>query len=317
MDGWISLHRKLIESEIWEKPPLYIKVWVFLLLSAQHSNYKNLRPGQVSTSIPEIIEACKWRVGARVERPTKDQIYQIIEWLRKPNEGVHESNAKATMITTTKATHGLLVNINNYGLYQDNKTDESNDEGNGEKATKPLRKQRQPDNINNNVNNNNNEQQKEDKKKSPKSPKRTYSEDDRFYKLAKRFHELAYENATEIGTAHLIEKPNLQNWANTFRLMIEKNKWSEAEIGEVVKFALKVDSFYQTIIFSPDNLRKHYQAILTKMKTQGGGGRGKYQSRNAGPSQESRSNASRNEDLFIGTTESEDISDELLQRIRG
>ncbi|WP_337033240.1 hypothetical protein [Paenibacillus illinoisensis] len=319
MDGWISLHRKLIESEIWEKPPLYIKVWVFLLLSAQHSNYKGLKPGQVRTSIPEIIDACKWRVGARIERPTKDQIYQIIEWLRKPNEGVHESNAKATMITTTKATQGMLINISNYAVYQDSDRDESNDESNDEKATNPLRKQRTPNNINNNVNNNNNEQQKEDKRKTPKSPKRTYSEDDRNYKLAKRFHELAYENAVEIGTAHLIENPNLQNWANTFRLMIEKDKLQETEIGEVVRFALRIDPFYQTIIFSPDNLRKQYRAILTKMKTQGGGGRGKYQRKDAGPTQESRSNASRNEDLYIGSTigEDESVSEELLQRIRG
>ncbi|WP_438351572.1 hypothetical protein ACP8HI_13575 [Paenibacillus sp. FA6] len=161
MDGWISIHRKIIESEIWEKPPLYIKVWVYLLVSAQHSTYKGLKRGQVRTSIPEIINACKWRVGARIERPTKDQVYQILEWLRKPNEGVYESNAKATMITTTKATQGMLININNYAVYQDTDRDESNDEGNDENLTNPRRKQRRPDNINNNDNNVNNNNKKD------------------------------------------------------------------------------------------------------------------------------------------------------------
>ena len=151
--GCILLARKIIESEIWEKPPLYIKVWVFLLSSAQFKQYKNMSRGQVFTSIPEIIEGCKWRVGARIERPTKDQIYQVIEWLRKPNEGGNESNAKATMITTAKATQGMLINIDNYDFYQTLSNYESNDESNDEKATKAERKQRQPDNINKNDNN--------------------------------------------------------------------------------------------------------------------------------------------------------------------
>lgn len=310
MDGWISLHRKLIESEIWEKPPLYIKVWIYLLISAQHTDYKGLKRGQVRTSIPEIIEACKWRIGARVERPTKDQVYQVIEWLRKPNEGVHESNAKATMITTTKATQAMIVTISNYADYQDRATNESNDEGNGEKATKPPRKQRQPNNINNNDNNDNNEQQEKDKElPSPKNPKRIYSEDELYYRLSKRFHELALKNAEEAGTAHLIKEPNYQSWSDTFRLMFEKDKVKETEIGQVVKYALS-DSFYRTIIFSPTNLRKHYLAILTKMNT-GGGGHGGNKGNNAGPTPANRAN----ERGKTRVREPKPVSREIAQKI--
>ncbi|WP_180984518.1 hypothetical protein [Paenibacillus sp. F4] len=322
MDGWISLHRKLIESEIWEKPPLYAKVWIYLLLSAQHTQYKGLKQGQVLTSIPEIIDAVSWKVGARRERPTKDQIYQVLEFLRgkamKSKRSPDESNAKAMMITTTKATHKLLITISNYGVYQDLKSGESNDEGNGEKAAKPPRKQRQPDNINNNDNNDNNEQQGKNKKPpSPKSPKRTYSEDDLYYRLAKRFHELAYKNAQDAGTAHLIKKPNFQNWANTFRLMFERDNVHESEIGDVVKYALS-EPFYRTIIFSPDNLRKHYIAILTKMRTQGGGGRGQRKASYAAAAQTGGSYESPTEDLILGKSGSEEepVSEELLQRIR-
>lgn len=157
MDGWIKLHRKIIESTIWDKPPLYLKVWTFLLLSAQHAPYKGLKPGQVSLSIPDIIEGCKWHVGARVERPTKDQVFQIISFLRKPDGGGSEGNTGATMITTTKATHGMLIDIVNYTVYQSSYDDESNDESNSENGAKPIRKQRQPNNINKNVKNDKNE----------------------------------------------------------------------------------------------------------------------------------------------------------------
>ena len=159
-NGYILLSRKIIESDIWDKPPLYIKVWLFILTQAQHKPYKKLKRGQLSTSIPEIIEACSWKVGYRKEKPTKDQIFQIIDWLRKGNETVHEADTKATMITTTKATHGLLIDVDNYSFYQDPKNYESNDESDNEKATRATREQRQPDNINKNVEECKNEQLK-------------------------------------------------------------------------------------------------------------------------------------------------------------
>jgi uncharacterized phage protein (TIGR02220 family) len=156
--GYIILSRQLIESDIWEKPPLYLKVWIYLLTRAQHSDYKYLKRGQLRTSIPEIQENCSWYVGFRKITPTKDQIYQVIEWLRTGcahnDEGNDESNAKATMIATMKATQAIIITIRNYGLYQDSKNYESNDESNdatdAEATMQPSRKQRQPNNINKN-----------------------------------------------------------------------------------------------------------------------------------------------------------------------
>jgi hypothetical protein len=165
--GYILLSRKLIESEIWDKPPLYIKIWIYLLSKAQHRPYKGLDKGQLWVSIPEIREKCSWQIGYRKVKPTKDQVFQVIEWLRNPTgknsrsgcAHVCEHDTKATMITTTKATQGMLVNIDNYCFYQDPKNYESNDEGNDEKATKATSEQQQPDNINKNDKNVKNEKE--------------------------------------------------------------------------------------------------------------------------------------------------------------
>lgn len=146
--GYILLSRKIIESKIWDKPPLYLKVWIWLLEKAQHKEYKNLKRGQLYCQIEDIQKGVGWYVGYRKETPTKDQIFQILDWMRKCHEGGNESNARATMIATTKATHGLLINISNYSHYQNPKNYESNDEGNDEKVTKAEREQRQADNIN-------------------------------------------------------------------------------------------------------------------------------------------------------------------------
>jgi hypothetical protein len=171
--GCILVARKITDSEIWEKPPLYLKVWLFLLTKAQHSEYKGLKRGQLLTSIPDIIEGVSWKVGARVERPTKDQVFQALEFLRgkamKSQRSPHgelmkaTTNAmtKATMITTTKATHNILITIDNYGVYQDFRNYEGNgeheaetdDASNAEEDAKATRRQRPPDNINKNVKN--------------------------------------------------------------------------------------------------------------------------------------------------------------------
>lgn len=135
--GYILLSKKIIESEIWRKPPLYLKVWIYLLSRAQYSDYKNLKRGQLWVSYQEIIDSCAWKVGVRTEKPTKDQIFNILEWFRNPDfEGSTKATAKATtkatMITTMKATKGMLITIENFNVYQDFKNYESNSESNDE-----------------------------------------------------------------------------------------------------------------------------------------------------------------------------------------
>lgn len=158
--GYIIVSRKIVESEIWAKPPLYIKVWIYLLSLAQHSDYKNLKRGQLITSVPDIVEACKWKVGYRTERPSEKEVRGIINWLRKLNEGVHEGQTKGTMIGTTKVTHGFLINIDNYDFYQTPKNYEGHSDGRNDGSAKDERKTGQGHNINKNVKNKKNEKEK-------------------------------------------------------------------------------------------------------------------------------------------------------------
>ena len=141
MNGYIIESRTILNSEIWKKPPLYFKVWHYLLLKAQHADYKDLKRGQLYTSIGEIREACSYYVGYRKETPSRKEIWSILEWLRNPYEGNAEGNTKGNdernMIVTTKATHGILVTICNYNVYQDPKFYEGNDERN----TKGIRRE--------------------------------------------------------------------------------------------------------------------------------------------------------------------------------
>jgi hypothetical protein len=282
--GCILLARKIIESEIWDKPPLYIKIWIFLLTSAQHSKYKGLRRGQVLMSIPDIMDGVSWRVGARVVRPTKDQVFQVLEFLRgkamKSKRNPVESNAEATttktlketMITTMKATHQLLITIDNYGVYQDfrsyesndDSNDDSNDESNGETETGATRKQRQPDNTNKNVKNVKNDK-KEDLKPKPSSrQQKTYAEDSLYFKMARYFYDRVMAYAASISKAHLVEGANLQVWADEFRKLVELKKRDKDEIRQVIDW-VTTDDFWQKNVLSAAKFREKYDELCIKM----------------------------------------------------
>lgn len=255
--GYILLSRKIIESEIFQKPPLYLKVWVYLLSCAQHKKYKNLNKGQLFTSIPEIQEACSHMVGYRKETPTKDQIYNILEWLRKRCEDLCESNDSTTMITTTKATHGLLVNIEKYSFYQNPNNYESNEESNNENDTNGRREQRQPDNINKNDKN-----IYKDKKIRTEYEKR-YS-DESFEIKCVRY--LIKSITDEMPSAKVpVSDEQVDKWCDNIEKMVRLDKRSQDNIYSTLVYA-RTDDFWKANIRSTSKFRDKYETLYLQMK---------------------------------------------------
>ncbi len=58
-------------------------------------------------------------------------------------------------------------------------------------------------------------------------------------------------------------EPNIQSWANTIRLMRERDKRSDEEIRSVFFWAHN-DSFWRANILSPEKLRKQFNALNAK-----------------------------------------------------
>lgn len=254
--GCILLSRKIIESSIWDKPPLYLKVWLLILSKAQHKDYKLLKRGQLRISIPEIMEKCSWHIGYRKVTPTKDQVFQVLEWLRQPIGSnsrfpyatSHEGVTQATMITTTRATQGLLVNVDNYSFYQTLENYESNNGSNNEKATGATREQRTPDNINNNVNNVNND--------------KDYLSDSIEYRLADYLRKSILNNNPN---CRVPDDKKIQKWCNTISLMIRIDKRDTEDIKAHILFS-QTDTFWKTNLLSVEKLRKQYDLLTGKMK---------------------------------------------------
>lgn len=255
--GYILLSRKIIESEIFKKPPLYLKVWIYLLSKAQHKDYKQLKRGQLWTNIPEIQEVCSWYVGFRKETPSKKQIYTILEWLRNPYEQDNEKDTKETMIVTTKGTQGMLIYIVNFNHYQTSKNYEGNDEGNNEILMKELRKDDEGNNINKNDNNDNNV----NKNSVPSKKQKIYTKEDKEYLLAEY---LSKQIAKRLNKPEKDEK-TLQRWSDDFNKMIRLDKHDIEEMKNVLVFSQKND-FWQSNILSASKFRKQYLTLLAQMK---------------------------------------------------
>lgn len=125
--GYIILARKIIDSELMNRPPLHLKLWVWMLGKANWRDRDKLKRGQFVTTIAEMQEAMSYRIGYRKSTPTKDEI-----------RNAYEAFTKATMITTTKTARGMIITILNYDTYQNSENYEAHNEAHDENAMKPT-----------------------------------------------------------------------------------------------------------------------------------------------------------------------------------
>lgn len=135
MEGYIKLYRQLLQSDIQHTSPCQRELWQFFLLSAQHSDFKDLKRGQFYFRHKDFQDAYSWYIGYRKMTYKK---WEITKSMR--------SFCERNMIATMKATHGTLVTILNYDKY--NASEDS--EGNNEVSMKATRKQLGTTNINKN-----------------------------------------------------------------------------------------------------------------------------------------------------------------------
>lgn len=110
----------------------------------------------------------------------------------------------------------------------------------------------------------------------PKPQKRVYTEQDREYKWAIYFHGLVMKHAAANNVEHLVKAPNLQKWAEEFRLILEVDERDPKELRQIIDWCT-ADTFWQKNVLSPSKLREKYSDLGIKMRApargSGGGSR--------------------------------------------
>lgn len=131
-NGWISLHRKIQESEIWVKPDKWLKIWVYILLNVSHK----------TKNYPRGTYFFRYEWIAKETQATYNQVEKCIKWLKR-----------AGQIATRKATQGIIISVLNYAKYQDKHFLESDTKSDSKSEMEATQKRNESDNISNNGNN--------------------------------------------------------------------------------------------------------------------------------------------------------------------
>lgn len=106
MQGWIKLHRQLLDNPIVTKDADHLAVWIYLLLKATHDEYPVvfggnkivLRPGELITGRKKIAEA----VGVN-----ESKVFRILRTFKNEQQ-----------IEQQTSNQNSLISILNWNLYQ-------------------------------------------------------------------------------------------------------------------------------------------------------------------------------------------------------
>jgi len=85
-NGNFRIARKLFESKIWLKEPLYIKLWIYLLGEANHSDRERngllYKRGEVTTTYDKIIKGLSYYYNREHIVPTLKNVRVMLQWLK-------------------------------------------------------------------------------------------------------------------------------------------------------------------------------------------------------------------------------------------
>ncbi len=125
--GNFKMARKIYDSPIWLKPPLFLKVWIFILGKANHTGAekdgRTYKRGELITTYDQIIKGVSYIENKRRIFPTVKQIRVSLAWLE--SEKMILANPLQSLLSTgadptahTRAYVGIKIVIVNYDTYQ-------------------------------------------------------------------------------------------------------------------------------------------------------------------------------------------------------
>ena len=232
--GWIKLHRCLLDKPIWSCSSTEQRVILITILMLANRTEKQwewkgkkfiCRAGQFITSSTKL---------ASIAGVTRQNVRTALKRFRDYEFLTYES---------TKT--GLLITIVNWDKYQSKDT-ETNQPAN------QILTNNQPTANQQLTTNKNDKNDKNDKNKD--------------YKDRPRFKPEHMELAERLKKRILEHKPDarlptvLNNWANTIRLMIERDKRKPERIAEIIDWCQQ-DTFWQSNILSADKLRAQFDKL--------------------------------------------------------
>lgn len=235
MIGWIKLHRKIQDHWIYQEKRKFSRyeAWLDLLMLANHKDNKVLLGNELllvekgSFITSELKLMERWSWG-------KGKLRSFLEMLESDGMIIRKTDRKKTTIT-----------ICNYSVYHD--SEETN------------RPQADHERTMNGLSADTNKNDKNVKNEKNINTSRLKYEICDMENAEFLFKEILKNNPDA-------KKPNLEKWANEFRLIRERDKRTDDQIKYLIKWSQQ-DSFWKTNILSPASLRKQFDRLVTKIKS--------------------------------------------------
>ncbi len=238
MKGWVSIHRQLMESAVWQDP-FYLKLWMYCLLKSSHKEHEQLignqveklKPGQFITGRKSLTEDLN--KGMKPEQKLSEK-----SWER------YLKNLEKWQMLTIKTTNKYsVITVAKWNDYQE--TDQQ--------LTNNCPTSDQQLTTNNNGNKGN---------KKDSCQKFKYESSD--MELAQLLFNYIQDNSEK---AYHLKNSNIESWANTIRLMRTQDKRTHEQIKYLIDWTQKHE-FWKTVILSPSNLREKFNQLIIKVKAE-------------------------------------------------
>jgi len=225
-----TLDRRLFSSDIWFDSPWKLKIWIYLIGQANHTDGLfmgiPIKRGQLIRSYRTIAKDCGYYIGYRFKKPSVNTVRRICEDLMKEER----------LICRT-VQPGTLFTICNYNKLQ------------------PFPKQRTAQRRPKSWNNTSTIQVQN---KNDKNEKNEYGRNSHELRLSELLLNLILERRNGF------KRPDLQKWARNIDRMLRVDKRDPEEIERVIKWC-QADEFWQNNILSTGKLRKQFDQLALKM----------------------------------------------------
>lgn len=135
MDGWIKLHRKILDNPIVCKDSDHIAVWTYLLLNATHKEYPTvfkgikiiLQPGQLITGrkviaekfniseskVQRILKSFEIEQQIEQQNGNKNRLVSILSWIDYQDSEQQNEHLVNNKRTTTEQQVNTNKNVKN------------------------------------------------------------------------------------------------------------------------------------------------------------------------------------------------------------
>ena len=115
MQGWVSIHRKIMNNPVWQDPKL-LKLWMLCLLEASHKEHEQLVGRQiVKLKAGEFVTgrfALAEKYNQGMKKADKVNERTLWRWLKNLEQG--------DFLSIKSTTKYSVVSIKNWDLYQNN-----------------------------------------------------------------------------------------------------------------------------------------------------------------------------------------------------